>query len=138
MPPRALRRAVSVADLRLAAKKRLPRVVFDYIDGGADAEVTLRENCRAFEDVTFRPRSAVATPSCDLRTTVLGASLGLALGPVIVGSLRVISGLPLAAPGLTPSLAWGALGACAVAVAWGTYPIWRMNRMSAVAAVRSG
>ena len=89
MPPRALRRAVSVADLRLAAKKRLPRVVFDYIDGGADAEVTLRENCRAFEDVTFRPRSAVATPSCDLRTTVLGASLDLPvlLGPV--GSSRM-------------------------------------------------
>jgi L-lactate dehydrogenase (cytochrome) len=89
MPPRALRRAVSVADLRLAAKKRLPRVVFDYIDGGADAEVTLRENCRAFEDVTFRPRSAVATPSCGLRTTVLGASLDLPvlLGPV--GSSRM-------------------------------------------------
>jgi L-lactate dehydrogenase (cytochrome) len=89
MPPRALRRAVSVADLRLAAKKRLPRVVFDYIDGGADAEVTLRENCRAFEDVTFRPRSAVATSSCDLRTTVLGASLDLPvlLGPV--GSSRM-------------------------------------------------
>ena len=82
MPPRALRRAVSVADLRLAAKKRLPRVVFDYIDGGADAEVTLRENCRAFEDVTFRPRSAVATASCDLRTTVLGSSLDL---PVLLG-----------------------------------------------------
>jgi L-lactate dehydrogenase (cytochrome) len=80
---------VSVADLRVAAKRRLPRVVFDYIDGGADAEVTLRENCRAFEDVTFRPRSAVATRACDLRTTVLGASLDLPvlLGPV--GSSRM-------------------------------------------------
>jgi L-lactate dehydrogenase (cytochrome) len=86
---RVLRRAVTVADLRLAAKKRLPRVVFDYIDGGADAEVTLRENCRAFEDVTFRPRSAVATPACDLRTTVLGTPLDLPvlLGPV--GSSRM-------------------------------------------------
>jgi L-lactate dehydrogenase (cytochrome) len=91
MRPRALRRAVSVADLRLAAKKRLPRVVFDYIDGGADAEVTLRENCRAFEDVTFRPQSAVATRACDLRTTVLGTSLDLPvlLGPV--GSSRMFS-----------------------------------------------
>ena len=89
MPPRPLRRAVSVADLRLAAKRRLPRVVFDYIDGGADAEITLRENCRAFEDVTFQPRSAVATPACDLRTTVLGMSLDLPvlLGPV--GSSRM-------------------------------------------------
>ena len=50
-------------------KRRLPRMVFDYIDGGAEREWTLRENCRAFEDVMFRPRSAVATPSCDLKTT---------------------------------------------------------------------
>ena len=54
--------AVNIADLRLAAKRRLPRVVFDYIDGAADAEVTLRENSRAFEDIAFRPRSAVARP----------------------------------------------------------------------------
>jgi L-lactate dehydrogenase (cytochrome) len=89
MPSGRLHRAVSVADLRLAAKKRLPRVVFDYIDGGADGEITLRENCRAYEDVTFRPRSAVATRTCDLRTTVLGTSLDLPvlLGPV--GSSRM-------------------------------------------------
>ena len=58
-------RFVTVADLRRAAKKRLPRAVFDYIDGGADAEVTLRENSRAYDDVVFRPRCAVATPRCD-------------------------------------------------------------------------
>ena len=89
MPSGRLPRAVSVADLRLAAKKRLPRVVFDYIDGGAEGEITLRENCRAYEDVRFRPRSAVATPTCDLRTTVLGTRLDLPvlLGPV--GSSRM-------------------------------------------------
>jgi L-lactate dehydrogenase (cytochrome) len=67
----------------------LPRAVFDYIDGGADAEVTLRENVRAFEDVALRPRSAVATASCDLGTTVLGSRLSLPflLGPV--GSSRM-------------------------------------------------
>ncbi len=58
--------AVNIADLRLMAKRRLPRMVFDYIDGGAEREWTLRENMRAFEDVMFRPRSAVATASCDL------------------------------------------------------------------------
>jgi L-lactate dehydrogenase (cytochrome) len=80
---------VNIEDLRKAARRRVPRVVFDYIDGGADAEVTLRENCRAFEQVIFRPRSAVATPSCDTRTTVLGApvSFPLLLGPV--GSSRM-------------------------------------------------
>jgi isopentenyl diphosphate isomerase/L-lactate dehydrogenase-like FMN-dependent dehydrogenase len=82
-------RVVNISDLRLVAKKRLPRVVFDYIDGGADAEVTLRENSRAFEDVTFRPRCAVATKSCDLRTTVLGTTLELPFLLAPVGSSRM-------------------------------------------------
>ena len=55
-------RVLTIADLRELAKRRLPRMVFDYIDGGADDEITLRENCRAFDDVMFRPRSAVRTP----------------------------------------------------------------------------
>ena len=84
-----LSRAVNIADLRLLAKRRLPRVVFDYIDGGADSEVTLRENCRIFEDVTFRPRNAVAIAHCDLRTTVLGATLDLPLLLAPVGSSRL-------------------------------------------------
>jgi L-lactate dehydrogenase (cytochrome) len=83
-----LSRFVNIADLRRAAEKRLPRAVFDYIDGGADAEITLRENCEAFERITFRPRCAVAAP-VDLRTSVLGTpvSMPLLLGPV--GSCRM-------------------------------------------------
>ena len=72
-------RVINIADLRRLAKARLPRVAFDYIDGGADAEVTLRENCRVFEDVLFRPRCAVSAP-CDLRTRVLGHDLALQVG----------------------------------------------------------
>jgi hypothetical protein len=41
-------RVVNVWDLRRVAQKRIPRVVFDYLDGGAKGEVTLRENCHAF------------------------------------------------------------------------------------------
>jgi L-lactate dehydrogenase (cytochrome) len=63
--------------------------VFDYIDGGAEGEVTLRENCRVFDDVTFRPRNAVALPACDLRTTVLGIPLELPLLLAPVGSSRM-------------------------------------------------
>jgi isopentenyl diphosphate isomerase/L-lactate dehydrogenase-like FMN-dependent dehydrogenase len=63
---------VNVGDFRPLARRRLPKAVFDYLDGGAEAEVTLRENCRIFEDVTFRPRHAVSVPDCDLRTRVLG------------------------------------------------------------------
>jgi L-lactate dehydrogenase (cytochrome) len=64
-------------------------MVFDYIDGGADRELTLRENCRAFDQVLFRPRSAVATRTVALATTVLGRPLELPvlLGPV--GSRRM-------------------------------------------------
>jgi L-lactate dehydrogenase (cytochrome) len=68
---------------------RLPRVVFDYIDGGADAEITLRENRRAFETVTFRPRSAVAMSSCELRTEVLGIPMSMPLVLAPVGSSRL-------------------------------------------------
>jgi L-lactate dehydrogenase (cytochrome) len=82
-------RVVNIADLRKAAKKRLPRVVFDYIDGGADDEWTLRENARVFDDVLLRPRSAVATASVDLRTTVLGTSLELPVLLAPVGSSRL-------------------------------------------------
>ena len=80
---------VNVEDLRRAAKRRLPRSVFDYIDGGADGEVTLRENVRAFDDVVFRPRCAVETPPPDLRTTVLGIPISMPIILAPVGSSRM-------------------------------------------------
>jgi isopentenyl diphosphate isomerase/L-lactate dehydrogenase-like FMN-dependent dehydrogenase len=82
-------KAVNIADLRRLAKRRLPRVVFDYIDGGADAEITLRENCAAFEHIHFRPRNAVANAPCQLRTTVLGTTLELPFLLAPVGSSRL-------------------------------------------------
>ena len=85
-PPRVL----NIEDLRRAAQRRLPRVVFDYIDGGAEDEWTLRANSLAFEAVTFRPRCAVAVPSCDLRTVVLGTSLSMPLILAPVGSCRLM------------------------------------------------
>jgi L-lactate dehydrogenase (cytochrome) len=81
--------AVNIEDLRQMAKRRLPRMVFDYIDGGAEREWTLRENCRAFEEVLFRPRSAVATAKCDLGTTVLGTPIDLPVILAPVGSSRM-------------------------------------------------
>jgi len=86
---RALSRAVNIEDLRRLAKRRLPRVVFDYIDGGADAELTLRANCRAFEEVVFRPRSAVVGSSCEIGVRVLGADLALPFLLAPVGSSRL-------------------------------------------------
>src|SRR5437588_1193820 len=83
-------RVLNIEDLRRAAKRRLPRVVFDYIDGGAEDESTLRANCRAFETVTLRPRCAVATPVCDLRMTVLGTEVTMPLILAPVGSCRLM------------------------------------------------
>jgi L-lactate dehydrogenase (cytochrome) len=82
-------RVVNIADLRLLAERRLPRPVFDYIDGGADAELTLRENCRVFDDVILRPRNAVAIPQCDLHVSVLGRRLELPFLLAPVGSSRM-------------------------------------------------
>jgi isopentenyl diphosphate isomerase/L-lactate dehydrogenase-like FMN-dependent dehydrogenase len=70
-------RVVNIGDLRCVAERYLPRVVFDYVDGGAQAEITLRENCRAFEEVVFRPRNAVFVQKCDLHTKVLGSELSM-------------------------------------------------------------
>src|SRR5213596_1533891 len=83
-------RVLNIEDLRRAAKRRLPRVVFDYIDGGAEDERTLRANSQAYEAVTLRPRCAIATPSCDLRTLVLGAPLPMPLILAPVGSCRLM------------------------------------------------
>src|SRR5215471_6647993 len=83
-------RVLNIEDLRRKAKRRLPRVVFDYIDGGAEDEFTLRANCRAFEVATLRPRCAVATPVDDLRTTVLGTSVAMPLILAPVGSCRLM------------------------------------------------
>src|SRR5579864_5028447 len=77
-------RAVNIADLRLMAKRRLPKAIFDYVDGGAEDEVTLRENRRAFEEVSFRPRHGVGVDDIDLRVRVLGHdhALPVLLAPV--------------------------------------------------------
>ena len=77
-------------DLRSLARRRLPRVVFDYVDGGAEDEVTLRENCRAFQGITFRPRQAALTGGSDLRTQVLETELALPFILAPVGYSRII------------------------------------------------
>lgn len=83
-------RVVSIADFRAIAKRRVPRAVFDYLDGGAEGEVSLRESCRVYEDVTFRPRHAVAFAKSDLRTRVLGFDLALPFLLAPVGYSRLM------------------------------------------------
>src|SRR6202166_2404981 len=83
-------RVVSIADFRALARRRVPRAVFDDLDGGAEGEVTLRENCRVYEDVTFRPRHAVAVANCNLCTRVLGFDLALPFILAPVGYSRMM------------------------------------------------
>jgi L-lactate dehydrogenase (cytochrome) len=89
MPTVTPPRVVNISDLRRLAERRLPRAVFDYIDGGADGEVTLGENCRVFDSITFRPRCAVAVPECALGTTVLGMPVSMPILLAPVGSSRM-------------------------------------------------
>jgi isopentenyl diphosphate isomerase/L-lactate dehydrogenase-like FMN-dependent dehydrogenase len=81
-------RVVNIADLRERARRRLPALVFDYIDGAAEDSVTLERNRAAFSDVMFRPRQCVPVPACDLRTTVLGTELALPFLLAPVGNIR--------------------------------------------------
>lgn len=83
-------RVVNIEDLRRMARRRLPRAVFDYMDGGAGDEVTLRENCRAFQEVILRPRHAVALEKCDLRTRVLGHDISFPAILAPVGYSRLM------------------------------------------------
>lgn len=89
-PAHSLPGVVNIEDLRVLARRRVPRIVFNYIDGGAEAEVTLRQNTRAFEDVSFRPRQAVPVQTCDLRTQVLDSSLSMPVMLAPVGYCRIM------------------------------------------------
>jgi (S)-mandelate dehydrogenase len=82
-----LDKALSIDDLRAIARKRLPRFVFDYVDGGAEDEVTLHSNLRSFERLRFQPRTLVDVSQRNLGTTILGAPSAL---PVIAGPMGLL------------------------------------------------
>jgi L-lactate dehydrogenase (cytochrome) len=86
---RRLARAASVADLRAIARRRLPRGVFDYIDGGAEDERTMAANMAAFAGATFRPRVLRDVGDVDPSTTLLGRPLPLPLVLAPTGFTRI-------------------------------------------------
>jgi L-lactate dehydrogenase (cytochrome) len=88
---RRLSRAASVGDLRKIARRRLPRGVFDYIDGAAEDELTLRRNAEAFRRLEFRPRVMCDVGTIDTSTTLLGRPLPVPLVLAPVGFTRVAS-----------------------------------------------
>ena len=72
------------------AQRRVPRSVFDYLDGGAESEITLAENGRAFRDISFRPRGAVALDDCKLSTVVVGQEISVPFILAPVGYSRLM------------------------------------------------
>jgi (S)-mandelate dehydrogenase len=74
---------VNIEDLRRLAKRRLPRAIFDFFDGGAEDEVTLRENRAAFERVRLLPRVLVDVSKIETSIDLFGkpSSLPLAIAP---------------------------------------------------------
>jgi (S)-mandelate dehydrogenase len=78
---RDVRRALNVANLRDIARRRVPGFVFEYVESGAEDEVTLRENRAALERLRLLPQTLIDTSGRHLRTTILG---GAANAPLVI------------------------------------------------------
>jgi isopentenyl diphosphate isomerase/L-lactate dehydrogenase-like FMN-dependent dehydrogenase len=85
-----LERIANVTDARRVAKRTLPGVVFDYIDGAADDETTMHANEAAYDDVVFRPRMGTDVRKPDLTTTVLGTTVSMPLLLAPTGLVRLM------------------------------------------------
>ena len=70
---RRLVAALTVADLRDVARRRVPRAVFDYVDGSAETEASYRRARAAYEGIEFQPRALQDVGALSTATTVLGA-----------------------------------------------------------------
>src|SRR5579872_974568 len=88
---RRLRKAANVSDLRQIARRRLPRGVFDYIDGAAEDELTLERNANAFRHIEFVPKVLRELRSIDTSTTLLGHELPIPLMLSPTGFTRIVT-----------------------------------------------
>ena len=91
--------AANVDDYRLLAKRRLPKFLFDYIDGGSFSETTLRNNCADLQTIGLRQRVLRDISNIDTQSTLFGQNLKLPiiLGPVGIAGLNARRGEVLAA-----------------------------------------
>jgi len=76
----------SPTNFREAARRRVPRFLFDYAEGGANSEVTLRRNVSDLAEVSLAQRVLSGVGEVDLRTTLFGAGQAL---PVILGPVGI-------------------------------------------------
>jgi L-lactate dehydrogenase (cytochrome) len=87
---RRLSACYDVADLRRAAKRRIPRPVFDYVDGAADEEIAVAANVAAFRSYRFLPRVLADVASVDTTVPVLGSTWTLPFGLGPTGYTRMM------------------------------------------------
>jgi len=82
-------RIATIADMREAARRKLPRPVFDFMDGAAFSEITLRANVADFERIRFRLRGMRDVAERNLTTTILGqpAAMPTAIAPIGLGGV---------------------------------------------------
>lgn len=80
----------SIVDLRRAARRRLPRAIFDYLEGGAEQERTLRANLARYGGCRFHPRALTGSPTPDLSLTLFGDRLPMPVGLAPTGYTRLI------------------------------------------------
>ncbi len=86
---RRLARVASVEDLRAVARRRLPRGVFDYIDGAAEDDISLAANSDAYRRIRFRPRVLRDVSEVNPATTLLGRAVSLPLVIAPTGFTRI-------------------------------------------------
>jgi len=88
---RRLEKALTIADLRAIAKRRTPRSVFDYTDGAAEAEISLRRARRLFADMELRPSILRDVSEIDLGTSILGGRSELPFAFAPTGFTRMMN-----------------------------------------------
>lgn len=86
---RRLAGAATIEDLRRIARRRLPRGVFDYIDGGAEDELTMAANAMAYRRITFSPRILRDVSEVDISSSLLGRKLAYPLVLAPTGFTRI-------------------------------------------------
>src|SRR5204863_7151598 len=85
-----LEQALNMRDMRELAHRRLPRMIFDLIDGGAEDEVTMRANESAFSRIEFRPRTLVDVSQRSVATSVVGIPIAAPLVLAPAAGTRVV------------------------------------------------
>lgn len=82
--------ALSYEDFRCAARRRIPRVAFDYLDGGSSSEIALRDSVDALDRLRFRPRALVNVDRIDISRSLFGRRYAVPFGIAPIGLAGLI------------------------------------------------